>query len=104
MIRLAPRFHRVTITEGEYEGVWAEMWLNPPLSVMKQTQDRATFAQGMGKLIRAWNVADEDGQPIPAGEAGIEATPDELHIALIQAWQEARDFPKTSKSNSGPPI
>lgn len=104
MIRLAPRWHRVEVTDGPFTGLWAEMWLNPPHAIERKTQQRDTFAEGMGALIRAWNVVGFDGEPVPPGEDGIGATPDDLHLALIKAYQAARDFPKTSKGSSGPPI
>lgn len=90
--RLAKRYKRLTLT-GDYEGCWAIMLLNPPMSTLELMRTDALAASGL--LVKEWNLDDDKGKPLPANEEGMRALDDDLWSALIAAWREARDLSKS---------
>lgn len=60
---------------------------------------------GFAQALKSWNLEDEDGNPVPATEEGVNSTDFEFIFSLIDTWIEAvvgtpGDLGKGS--NSGP--
>lgn len=90
--RLAQRYKRITL-HGDYEGGWAVMLLNPPMSVLEQMRTDPVAATGA--LVKEWNLDDAEGKPLPATAEGMAALPEDVWAALVNAWREARDLSKS---------
>src|SRR5690349_10770781 len=95
VFRIGPRVARVEL-DGEYAGAWADMVLNPGSAVFDQlavedwqTLDaeghrfpRPEFRAHLAPLIRAWNLVDAAGAPLPCTAESLATLDWELVLGL----------------------
>lgn len=95
---------------GDYDHWWAEMRLNPELRVWEDfsSGDDARFDDALRHVIRAWNLTDDDGTPIPIPSEGFEWTdgPFDLKQNIVNAYvrivQDRVSPPKETSTPSEP--
>lgn len=78
---------------GDYEGIEAVLWLNPPSSLRDEmtSGDVERYAAAFGRIVRSWNLEREDGTPwpVPVTPADWDELPGEMLNATIEAWHKA---------------
>jgi hypothetical protein len=99
----------VAFDEVGYPGWHATLRTNPRASVYDDflSQDQERFCPALGQIVREWNLADEDGNPLPLPAHGLD--PKELpydvinHLVrgYIDAFNAAAAVPKGSSDSSG---
>lgn len=74
---------------GDYEGFTATVRTNPTYGAKLDltSGDPARFERAIAEIVREWNVTDENGEPVPAGN--VAAVPDDLLEQLVNQWSEA---------------
>lgn len=111
----APIIRRIEM-DGDYQGAWVDMILNPPssaLDVIAAEMHRSRQAtpadpylpgpelrQAVARLIKDWNWADDEGTVLPSTAEGLALVDWESIWALIGAWGQARALPKPTPSAS----
>ncbi len=114
--------------DSEFDGL-AVRTTSPSLGALQKMLGLTTAAEAGGKggeydqldvmidlfatLLLEWNVEDDDGAPVPATVAGLQAQPAPFVMSLIKAWGEQMresvqvpvplDEPLTGGSLSGVP-
>lgn len=83
------RYERVDLPEP-YTGAWVEAWVNPPQSLFRAAPADGDDSELGAQLVRAWNLALEPGQPLPATAEGIQALPLDLRTVLWEAYHAQR--------------
>lgn len=80
---------------GDYEGWWAVVRTNAPLSVMLDLQaingDESKLedvVRAIPSLVVRWNFVDTEGEPIPVNLASARSLPLDLFKALMDAFGE----------------
>lgn len=87
--------------DHDYHGAEIECHLDAPMGLVFEFQrigdegaDQAGIMRDFGdRVLIAWNLEDDDGQPIPATGEGLLAQPFAFAYALIEAWGEAAAQP-----------
>lgn len=95
--RLTPKVERVKL-EGDYDGLWVDLVVNPPLRVVRQIQGD-TLWSALATLIQAWNFVDEHNQPVPPTVEGLEELPAAACQAIVAAWMETQKLPLAADSS-----
>ena len=98
---------RTVFLEGDYAGFSATIRTNAPfglfltLSELQAGDDNLAGVRAFGELIRllpqlvlAWDVCDEDGNPIPCDADGFRRVPAELLMALVGKLGDGETVPK----------
>lgn len=96
LFRLQRHYARLAL-KGEYAGLEVTMLLNPPLRVINTLNTPDGLQAHLHELIRDWNLADEDGDPLPLSPASVGELDDDTLTAIMTAWREERDIPKRTK-------
>lgn len=102
----------VEIDLGEigYTGWWVRMRTNPRSSVYDALldEDVEVWWAAFGKVVLAWNLADEDGEPMPLPSTGISQKELDLPVGVLRyilnqyfaAVGELTALPKAPSDNS----
>jgi hypothetical protein len=98
---------RTVHLDGDYAGFSATIRTNAPfglfltLSELQAGDDNLAGVRAFGELIRllpqlvlAWDVCDEEGNPIPCDAQGFRQVPAELLMALVGKLGEGETVPK----------
>jgi hypothetical protein len=54
---------------GRYEGLWLDVWLNPPQDWL-QDQTKQSTTEFLAGLVRAWNIGGDPPVPVTAEMLG----------------------------------
>ena len=108
-LRTAVRTGRVELG-GDYEGWYATMRTNPTVSVWEDfaSGDNERFDEALKILVLDWNFVDDQGQPLPLPNEGLDwrAAPFDLKLALTNAYsaiiQERMSVGKSRPTPSEP--
>jgi hypothetical protein len=58
----------------------------------------STWREAIPAIMRAWNLATPDGEPIPVSAEGVDQLTEDVLGQLVRQWNTQRDLPKaTSK-------
>jgi hypothetical protein len=107
------KYRRVPL-EGDYEGWWVEVRTNAPLAsflaLTRLSEESGLEAYEallatMPRLVVNWDVADEEGEPLPCNAEGFQRVPGDLLLQIIRlassALTETGTVPKAPDANSG---
>lgn len=76
----------------------ATCWRDPPsglLDVFFEGRASDDFKAALGRIVRAWDVVDEEGEPVPIpAQGGIPRVPYRLLWSLVTAYIDALAAPK----------
>lgn len=81
----------VLALDGDYEGWSATVRTNPRSIVLDEfgSEDFMRIRKALAQIVLTWNFVDEDGEPLPAPDAGgVDACPPDLIGVLIQAYTQ----------------
>ncbi len=92
---LEPVIERVDLTD-DFEGLWVEMNVTPSAKDYKQWSSEDGALHGLMTALRAWNLADEKGKPLPITLDTLETLPIKLIGVLTQAFGEHTGVPKAT--------
>lgn len=83
--RMPKRTARVDF-DGDYDGFYAEIWTNPPMSVVEgfNAEGWEATARGIAVLTIDWNLTDTEGNPIALPTEGADLTADIPFDLLLQ--------------------
>ena len=88
--------------EGEFEGWYATVRINPMFETYEQLQseDLGQVKEALGGLLREpWNFVDEEGEPMSSPDtAAIGKMPLELIAEILKHLNENMALPKTSSA------
>lgn len=80
--------------KGECAGGKVEVLLNPGLGLLSQLTTTTGICAHLHELIRAWNLEDAQGKPLPVSPAGVALLDTTESSAIMDAWSDARDLSK----------
>jgi hypothetical protein len=55
---------RVYLSDYGYDGLWVELWLNPPQKLTKSWTTGTPVTQILPQIIKGWNYCDEKGRQL----------------------------------------
>lgn len=88
--------------EGDYEGTWADCRLNPPMRVFDLFGENTRAA--LGEVILAWNLVDDQGEPVALEPTLLGATDEELTLltnGYLAVLRGKTELPKENETPSG---
>jgi len=104
---------KVLALTGDYAGAEITVRLNVPLVVfmeaekVQRSQDWSAFLDYfIEHVIRAWNLDDREGKPIPVSKEGLAKLPIDFLMQVISEWSQAVagiNAPLGSASSNGKP-
>ena len=93
--RAKPPLWRWVEFKDEAAGGRAEMLMNPPNGLLiDMGTSPALGVRRLHEVIRAWNLDDADGQPLPVSRESLDSLEPEVIRAIIDAWNDARGLSK----------
>jgi hypothetical protein len=113
--KIPKRTAEVSFADGhEYHGATVTFNLDLPMGFAFRymnaslgSADHEAVLRDFGdKALTAWNIEDDDGNPIPANADGMLMAPPAFVLALMELWQEATQavpapLDETSTDSSG---
>lgn len=106
-MRIRQRQATITFDDDYYAGIEVLVDLSAPLSEalgrdVTSLDDMRLFA----RLILAWNLTDDDGQPVPCTADAFMSQPTPFAVLLMRKWVEAAirpPDPLSGRSSAGAP-
>jgi len=86
--RLAPPLWAWVEVEAPYAGLQVEMLLNPPAPLLFDLTAPGGLLRHLPTIIRAWNLDDPAGQPLPADASGVAQLEPDCLSAIWAAYNE----------------
>lgn len=83
--------------KGDCAGGRVEVLLNPGLGLLAQLQTTAGICAHLHELIRAWNLEDAQGKPLPISPVGVGQLDTTESAAIMEAWSDARELSKSRR-------
>lgn len=83
--------------KGDCAGGRVEVLLNPGLGLLAQLTTTAGICAHLHELIRAWNLEDADGKPLPISPVGVGQLDTTESAAIMDAWSDARELSKSRR-------
>jgi hypothetical protein len=93
--RLRPPLYQTVHLTGPFAGAELTMLLNPGMGLVAMLQTTTGLCARLHELVQAWNLEDQDGQPLPVSPAGVAQLEPALSAAIMTAWGEAREVSKS---------
>lgn len=99
------RIGKLTATvplNGAYKGAEVEIWINAPYELWEAvSNDQVDGVELIKRIVVGWNLADDEGNPIPIpAEGGMSKVPPDLlfliETAAAEKIQEVTQLPKAS--------
>jgi hypothetical protein len=88
-MRLAPVVEPVQLA-APFDDVTVVMRVNPSMAQIQAVVSGEDRLQALVQVIESWNLGDLEGQPLPVSVAGLNQLPEDLIVAIAQAWTAAR--------------
>lgn len=99
VFRLAPKTERVEL-DGDFAGLWVEMLVTVSQADMKHWEGEQGGITGLAAVVKAWNLADADGTPLPISSETLQQVPLRLIRTLSDAFREhALGVPKATAAS-----